>query len=688
MPAFLRTTIAEFASVGAIMGLHKLTSGLAAAGFDLSPEQHAAWTDEWPRLDRAFNELLQMFPSAKGWQVLLEYPIPGRRKRIDCVLLTDRGIIVIEFKSSAGVSTAAKWQVREYCWNLRDFHRESRGAEIAPIVCSVEATNVLRDRELTFSDRHRLVLDVEVCDTAGLADSILKAYRHFNTSWQCDPERWDKSVIEPAFSVINFAQKLFQGHDVREISHAHADNTDAALDDIRQAIEVAKKEKKRIICFVTGVPGAGKTLVGLNVAYRKEIIAAAGGRVCFASGNQPLLDVLKAALVMNRTRENRDRREIAHDIGAPVQNVHEFARDTLCRDDEQPPGFHVVVFDEAQRVWDAEKLLDGLNKRKRRGQLNQKQIERLLSYGKSEPQLLLSLMERAPDWCVVVALVGGGQEIHDGEAGLAEWGRALAQRTSDWTVWVSSEGLCGGVSSARQKLFAEPPRTKPLIIRRENLHLAVSKRSRRAERYADWVNCVVNADTKAARQISKDLAEFPVFLCRDLRKARDILREYCPKELRYGLLASSGASRLRAEGIEVSPDFRGGISFPDWFLRPSGDIRSSNQLEVAATEFECQGLELDWCCVCWGGDFVVMPDKVGWQFRKLRSPVGKAPQWYLENAPDAQEFVRNKYRVLLTRARIGVVLFVPFGSDACPTAERSVFDQTTSYLGECGATIV
>jgi hypothetical protein len=688
MPAFFRSTLGDFATIEAAVGLNKLTSGLAAQGFDLTPEQHVAWTDEWPLLQAAFSELIAALPQSSGWYVLLEYPIPGRRKRIDVVVLTDRGIIVIEFKGASSITSAAIWQVREYCWNLRDFHRDSRGVEIAPIVCAVASEIELHDRPLNFSDRHRLVLDVEVCRPANLSDALRKAFASFRGAWQCDAAEWDKAPSEPMLSVIEYAQKLFGGHDVREISHAHADNTDAAVEQLQEAVIEARRDGKRIICFVTGVPGAGKTLVGLNAAYRKEMLSAAGGAVCFASGNQPLLDVIKAALVMNRTRGgNRERHEVEHDLGAPVQNVHDFARETLCREDERPPAFHVVVFDEAQRVWNAEKLKDGLEKRRRRSQLSAQEIHRITANGASEPDLLLGVMERWPDWCVVIALIGGGQEIHNGEAGLAEWGRALSSRSDRWSVWVSGEALRRSVSNARQQLFSTPPPKELAIIQRDQLHLAVSKRSRRAERYSEWVNSVVSGDAESAKAIAMELTEFPVFVTRDLRRARQILREHCPPELRCGFLASSGAVRLRAEGVEVSADFRNGISFPDWFLRPTGDIRSSSQLEVAATEFECQGLELDWCCVCWGGDFTMLPAKRDWRFRKLRTPAGRTPQWYADSDPDTCEFVRNKYRVLLTRARIGVVIFVPFGDTADSTRERPLLDATTEFLVNCGAVV-
>jgi hypothetical protein len=287
---------------------------------------------------------------------------------------------------------------------------------------------------------------------------------------------------------------------------------------------------------------------------------------------------------------------------------------------------------------------------------------------------------------VVVALVGGGQEIHDGEAGLGAWGNALTGRSA-WTVWASHDALEGGIGNAGQRLFDGDPPDGVNVVQHNDLHLSVSKRCFRAERYTEWVNQVVTGDAEAARSLAVELSEFPVLVARDLSKARELIWRHSDSGLRCGLLASSGGTRLRADGVEVSPEFRRGIKYPDWFLRPAGDIRSSSQLEVAATEFECQGLELDWCCICWGGDFVAMPNRDGWQFRRLRSPGGTAPKWYAEDDPGVREFVRNKYRVLLTRARIGVVIFVPRGSDLDSTHSPDIFNTTVDYLCCCGATL-
>lgn len=689
MPAFFRASVTNFLATSSTEGLDHLTKGIAAQGFDLTPDQRVAWAEEWPRLQTALRRVSENYQAALNWLLLLEYPIPGRRKRIDAVILTSHGILVIEFKSGEEASSAARWQAREYCWNLRDFHNESRNVALAPILCVAELPQSAKQVPLELSDRQQLVLDLQICNPAGLAEALTQAFNslQLRLPWQFHPDRWDTATFQPTPSVIEFAQQIFSGHDVREISHATADNTDVAFDCVRRALVDARNNRKRIICFVTGVPGAGKTLVGLNVAYRGEMVTEAEGPVCFASGNKPLLDVLKVALVRNRSRSSRQYREVGHGLTAPVQDVHEYVREALSSEAIFTPPFRVMVFDEAQRVWNADKLLDGLTKRKRRRQLSEDQFNRILNHGSSEPELLLSLMERCPDWCVVVALVGGGQEIHNGEAGLAAWGKALNGRSQCWTVWASNEALEGGIGNAGQRLFGGAVPDGVEITVQDDLHLFVSKRCIRAERYAEWVNHVVNGDAKAARELAGELAEFPVFVVRDLNKARELIRSHADAALRCGLLASSGAVRLRAEGIEVSPEFRGGIKYPDWFLRPTGDIRSSSQLEVPATEFECQGLELDWCCVCWGGDFLMARNDGAWQFQKLRAPGGAAPRWNFEDDNDLREFVRNKYRVLLTRARIGIVIFVPLGSDADETRSPLGFNATAEFLGRCGAVL-
>lgn len=682
MAAFYRATVAEFLVADPARLMLDLTSGVAGMGFDLRADQHAAWIEQTGILQASLGEIREQFSTMGTWGLLLEYQIPGRPKRLDAVLLDGAGIIAIEFKVGATEFQASdKWQLREYCWNLRDFHRESEGVPIAPILVATGAAQSESVSSTEYEDRHRIVQRMLLANAQTLGGALSTAHKRLRVAGahSLDLVRWDTSQAQPTRTVIVEAQRLFEAHDVREISHAHADNTTEALNRIFEIVRQSREERLRSICFVTGVPGAGKTLVGLHAAYSPRMIDAAASSATFASGNQPLLDVLNAALAMNRMNARRERREIGHSLSAPVENVHRFAQEHLLDPLRRPPPQHVVVFDEAQRVWTADKVAKGLRKQVQRGRLTDAQRAAILASNHSEPDLLLRVMERCPEWCVVVALVGGGQEIHDGEAGLGAWGSAITAAEHRWTPWVSAEALDGGASVAGQTLFANAQPTSLDVRVTPALHLSVAKRSLRAERYAEWVNSVLNWQPDAAAALMPELEEFPMLLTRDLDEARRILREFAGDETRVGLFASSGAIRLRADGIELKREFRDSLKYPDWFLRPAGDLRSSNQLEIAATEFECQGLELDWTCVCWGGDFIPAATGGAWHFRKLHGT-----KWRPERNCAEQEFIRNKYRVLLTRARFGTVIFVPRGSDTDETRNRREFDAVADYLRGCG----
>jgi hypothetical protein len=331
-----------------------------------------------------------------------------------------------------------------------------------------------------------------------------------------------------------------------------------------------------------------------------------------------------------------------------------------------------VVFDEAQRAWDAVKVRKELLRRatsEERG---------LLDSADSEPALMLSIMDRLPDWAVIVALVGGGQEIHDGEAGLAEWGRAVREQYPHWEVVVSPEALEGGSSVAGSRLFSGSDFGAVTVRPECHLHLPGAVRSFRAQAAADWVNAVVNGNAEEAARVARQVTSFPIRLTRSVDEARRWLRQQTRGFRRCGLLASSGALRLRAHGIEVSSGFRDGFPFEEWFLAGPDDVRSSNRLEVALTEFECQGLELDWVGVCWGGDFAWSQD--GWQFRQF-----KGTSWQSVQKAATREFIRNKYRVLLTRAREGLVIWIPEGSAEDETRPPAWFDLTADFLARSGA---
>jgi hypothetical protein len=341
-----------------------------------------------------------------------------------------------------------------------------------------------------------------------------------------------------------------------------------------------------------------------------------------------------------------------------ITNVHSFLKQFGIEQRERAPTQNAIVFDEAQRAWSAEA------------------VKHAHGIDRSEPAMVLDIMERTAGWAAVVALVGGGQEINKGEAGLKEWGRALAERRGNWTVLVSPEALSGGESVAGNQLFPSGVPENVHAVPVPELHLRVSVRSHRAEFIGEWVNRTLS-DSLTHFAGARPTSEFPVVFTRDLARTRQWLGERQEKGQRTGLLASSGGVRLRAYGLELSSGFRKGISYPDWFLNPRGDVRSSYQLEVAATEFDCQGLEIDWAGVCWSGDFIIDPITGKWDHWRF-----SGSKWQKVHDPVKRQYAVNKYRVLLTRARRGMVIWIPFGPAAAKDAK--FLDATAAHLQRAG----
>jgi hypothetical protein len=379
------------------------------------------------------------------------------------------------------------------------------------------------------------------------------------------------------------------------------------------------------------------------------------------SGNGPLVTVLQHLFTQESMRTGLKAVEARSRAKTLIENIHVFARYHMS-DNPAAPSNHAVIFDEAQRAWNRDQ--------------NWKKFKR--DY--SEPEMLLTIMERHTDWAVLIALVGGGQEINDGEAGLEEWGRALTKSKRDWLIYASPEVLEGGASTAGHRLF-EIPTDGKRINGNNALHLRTSNRSIRAERLASWVNHVLDGRPEEASAL--DVASrFPIFLSRDLQQTRLTLRRERMGNTRYGLVGSSGAMRLRAEGLEPSSSFHAEYQWEHWYLADDSDIRSSYRCEVFATEFEIQGLELDWIGICWGGD-LVWDDSAGWKLRTLRA--ASPSEWKMIKRPEKQIYRRNAYRVLLTRARQGMIIFVPKGDPNDPTLSPEEFDSTAQYLLRCGA---
>jgi len=670
MAAFYRATFADFLAhppneiLGALLGSYQHN--------ELQKRQTKAWKKEIQVLKGVCTELVRLSPLSGKWSLLLEYPIPRRHKRLDAVLLAEDVIFCLEFKTEHKAhSLQPQRQVEDYALDLRDFHEESRDRRIVPVVVVPKAAPAKDSVVRVFTDAVR---DVKLTNASDLAQILLTAFgaEHRDGSMPIDPTAWDNSSYRPVPTIIEAAEILFAGHNVSEITHSHAGamNLTTTSDRLVDIIQQAQRRSEKVICFVTGVPGAGKTLTGLNIVHNPALRREDRPAGIFLSGNGPLVKIVSAAIARDHKRRIRGSGG-ERVVGTFIQNVHVFIREGLEKADK-PPVEKIVVFDEAQRAWNSDQNL------KKNG------IEA------SEPETMLAIMDRHQDWAVLVALVGGGQEIHNGEAGLAEWGRTLREKFSKWKVAVSPKALEHDTSNAGHRLFADGNIGSLAIQKEPSLHLGVNQRSFRAQKLTEWVEAALAGDAARAAAIIPELRDFPLAVTRSLTTARRWLLEHARGQQRAGLIASSGALRLRADGLELSSGFRQGNRdmFVHWFLDHPPDIRSSNQLEVAASEFECQGLELDWVGICWGGDFPYEGTDKGWGFRNFSgSGWGNLRNETLKHKTDRQ-YLLNTYRVLLTRARQGFIIWIPQGDVSDETRLPRIFDSTADYFTSCGLPVL
>lgn len=663
MPAYYRATLAEFLADEPARILGVLASRSEQQGFtDLKQRQIRAWEVEISALRATAAELATSQPTSGEWGLLLEYPIPRRQKRIDAVLLAADVILCVEFKTEEREHTAqARQQAEDYALDLRDFHEESHARRIVPIAVSLRAGAT--PAATTASDVEP-VRPTLATNGGELARVLAEAFTSETSGdGQIDAGRWDTSAYRPVPTIIEAAESLFAGHDVRELAHSHAGATNLTATSTRllEIIREAQTGRRKVVCFVTGIPGAGKTLAGLNVVHNPALRRDGRAPGVFLSGNGPLVRIVRAAIERDFKRRVRET-GAERTSGTFIQNVHEFVRDALAKPDK-PPAENVVVFDEAQRAWDT------------------KQNAKKTGREESEPQTVLGIMDRHSDWAVLVALVGGGQEINVGEAGLSEWGRTIRDHFPHWQIAVSPSALTGDASVAGHRLFADDSRGATIIHEEPALHLDVNLRAFHVRKLTEWVNAVLSGNAAHAKALVGELDKFPLAITRDLAAARAWLRERTRGLRRCGLVASSGAIRLRAHGLELSSGFRQGNRdlFVHWFLNLPPDVRSSNQLEVAASEFECQGLELDWVGLCWGGDLSVDPATSAWSFRHFAGT-----KWQAVASPIDRAYLLNTYRVLLTRAREGAIVWIPPGDASDETRVPHHFDATADFLRNCG----
>ena len=663
MPAFYRSTVRDLLSVSAEELLSRLTLAYANSGFTRQySEQTLTWERDLESLRTTLGQCVRQLPSALDWGVLIEYSIPRKESRIDAVLLIGGRIVILEAKSGS-VFLQAKRQVEEYALLLHYFHKGSAQRHIVPIIVSPSAEepslNELRQVEMFPQLARYWIAEVMQTPWSHLAKVLLLVAEE--DGQQIDHGTWNDSPYHPVPTIIEAAKQLRTGLSVRDIALSEASEHEIEMvrDTIQGFIDEARVQKRHTICFLTGVPGSGKTLVGLSLAHLDGVDTSEA--VHFMSGNGPLVKVLQHLFTQEGRKQGHSVPNARVRARALIENVHVFAR-YYTEENLACPSNHAVIFDEAQRAW------------------NRNQNKRKFNRDYSEPEMLLNIMERHQDWAAVIALVGGGQEINDGEAGLEEWGKALSERAKEWTAYASPEVLKGGASTANHRLFA--PEVSPKNVQtRDALHLRTSNRSLRAEKLATWVNHVLDGKPEQAADLGIT-ERFPVFLSRDLNEARTNLGLHCRGNSRFGLVGSSAAQRLRSEGLEPSSPFHAEYPWEHWYLAEPTDVRSSNQCEVFATEFEIQGLELDWVGVCWGGDFVWSNERQTWQLRNFRP--GPANRWINIKNAEKRAFRKNAYRVLLTRARQGMIVFVPRGKSDDPTTCPEECNATADYLVSCG----
>ncbi|UHA74684.1 DUF2075 domain-containing protein [Paenibacillus sp. 481] len=619
--------------------------------FSLDDLQRNAWISEMKML----KEVLRGFESG---HIIFEYTIPRIGKRIDCVLIYSGVIYLLEFK--VGEREYHKYaidQVSDYALDLKNFHQESHNNILVPMVIATKAGKV-HNTIAWFEDN---ICKPILCNSETLHEELVKLSASI-TNESIDPEKWINSLYMPTPTIIEAAQALYRGHDVSEISRndAGAKNLNATTHAINKIIDQCKVSNKKAICFVTGVPGAGKTLAGLNIANERHKFDE-NEHAIFLSGNGPLVDVLQEALARDEfARKNGaiTKSQATKNAKAFIQNIHHFRDDALTV--EKAPIEKVAIFDEAQRAWNLQQTSKFM------------QTKRGLSdFEMSEPEFLISVMDRHMDWSVIICLIGGGQEINVGEGGLSEWFTALKEKFPEWDVYVSDQ--ISDYEYTKELKFSELIEGLNYNVLNE-LHLSVSLRSFRSENVSALVKAVLDADVETAKRLYNDLkSNYPIVLTREITTAKKWVKEKARGTERYGLTASSGAKRLRPFGIWV----QNRSDAVNWFLNDDTDVRSSYFLEDTVTEFDIQGLEMDWSIVGWDANLRV--ENGTFSFYNFTGT-----RWNKINKAENILYLKNAYRVLLTRARQGLVIFVPNGDDQDVTRKSDFYDGIYHYLKEIG----
>ena len=660
------------------------------------PTQMHAWEVEVELL----QEILRFWENEKA-KILFEYTIPRLAKRADVVLLLRNVVFCVEFKvGQSSYLQKDMEQVMDYALDLKNFHKESHDLAIVPILVATEAGDYTKSFEM--SAYHDQVYNPLLSDSAHLfyiIDSVIKKEEAKGARHTAmDIDKWCISRYEPTPTIIEAATALYKNHSVESITRKEASGKSLreTTDYILEVIKNSRDKKEKSICFVTGVPGAGKTLVGLNVAIEQSHkINSTDERESLAvylSGNGPLVKVLTEALA--RDKKERDGGKISdarREVKRFIQEIYNYREQMLGKiktpikggqleiDEtkalaEAYSGFaeieHVAIFDEAQRSWTLKKLADWLAKGGSYG--NKRKVP---DFPMSEAEFLIWSLNLRKDWAVIVCLVGGGQEIHTGEAGIAEWLKACNSMFPDWKVYISdhltdkeyAEGNVKAILSGNKNVTYAP-----------ELHLKVSMRSFRAEKLSLFVHHLLERNVEEAKSVYSEIKDnYPIVLTRNVETAKNWLRTKARGSERYGIIVSSKAERLRPLAIDVKRE----CDVVHWFLDDKEELKSSLFLEDVATEFDVQGLELDWACLTWDGD--LRYTKKGWQFYKFGTN-----RWTENRQEINQLYQLNAYRVLLTRARQGLIICVPLGDEDDKTRLPGYYNETYEYLKSLGLDVL
>ena len=653
-----------------------------------------AWRDEITIM----KQVLSPYSTESG-QVIFEYDIPRLGKRIDVVLLFKGIVFCLEFKvGESKILEADVDQVLDYALDLKNFHRFSQDRIIVPILI---ATNYpASSSEIQMSVYDDMVVNPLVTGRTGISRIITEVLNRYPGESPVNPD-WIISPYAPTPTIIEAARTLYENHSVENITRHEADqvSTDRTIAKILDVIQISKAEQKKSICFVTGVPGAGKTLVGLDVAikqtYQGQDEPVKDEGAVYLSGNGPLVAVLTEALAQDNYQRCRARGEIRkitdcrREVRKSIQMIHRY-RDTMLAKIKNPvengvleidpekavkfeeAGYgeveHVAIFDEAQRSWTHERLAGYL---KRGGTYGNKL--KVPNFPMSEAAFLIWSLDQREDWATIICLVGGGQEINTGEAGISEWIKAVNERFPNWNVYISPKLTDAEYAEGKVNELLED---NPNVIYMEDLHLGVSLRSFRAEKLSAFVHSLLCFDNRAATLYDEIKDNYPIVLTRDMEKARRWLHEKVRGTERTGILVTKEAARFKPLAVHILPS--GDENAVHWFLEDKSDTRSSNYLEDAATEIQVQGLELDYTCLLWDADMRYENGK--WRFYRFNGQTKWVEQkGNSESKQEQLKYMLNAYRVLLTRARSGMVICVPAGN---PNKTSSGFWEDSTRLPE------